>query len=253
MMTGDRDGTLLGSVQRAIAVLDVVANARRPLPVKAIAQASGLTLGTTYNIVRTLVHEGVLQHEPDGLILGHRFSSLQPERTDGVFLARARATLREVSGELGVAACLSRFADGEVHVVDIVEGPHKPRVPLWVGPQDSAHASAFGKRILSDLATEDRLDYLARHPLKKLTRNTISDRRTLLQHLDTYRSASIDMEEYVLGYHCLAVPVQAPGVIGSLAVTAPAEAAPIDVAQVVKRMQSAASRLSLTLGADGLA
>ncbi|MET0886172.1 MAG: IclR family transcriptional regulator [Mycetocola sp.] len=248
MMTSDGDGTLLGSVQRAIALVDVVANAQRPLPVKAIAQASGLTLGTAYNIVRTLVHEGFLAHEPDGLVLGSRFPSLQPQETDGVVLARTRATLRQVSQEFGVAACLSRFTDGEVYVVDIVEPPQAPRLDFWVGMQDSAHASAFGKRILGDLEEEDRLEYLSRHPLEKFTKNTITDQRTLLQHLAQYPIASVDAEESIAGYHCLAVPVQAPGVIGSLAVSGPAVAAPVDVSQVVKRMQAAASRLSLTLG-----
>jgi DNA-binding IclR family transcriptional regulator len=252
MMTSDRDGTLLSSVQRAIALVDVVANAKRPLPVKAIAQASGLTLGTTYNIVRTLVHEGFLSHEPDGLVLGHRFPSLQSQEKEGVLLARVRATLRHVSQELGVTACLSRFEDGEIHIVDVVEASHTPRVEVWLRPQDSGHASALGKRILSDLETEDRLEYLSRHPLEKFTQNTISDRRTLLQHFEVYRCASIDVEEYAIGHHCLAVPVQAPGVIGSLAVSAPADAAPVDLAQVVKRMQTAASRLSLSLGTDRL-
>lgn len=252
MMTSDSDGTLLGSVQRAIALVDVVANAQRPLPVKAIAQASGLTLGTAYNIVRTLVYEGVLAHEPDGLVLGDRFPSLQPQETDGVVLARTRATLRHVSQEFGVTACLARFTDGEVHVVDIVEPPDVPRLDFRVGVQDSAHASAFGKRILSDLEPEDCLDYLSRHPLAKLTKNTVTDQRTLLQHLADYPIASVDVEESVVGYHCLAVPVHAPGVVGSLAVSAPAVAVPVDVSQVVKRMQAAASRLSLTLGAARL-
>jgi DNA-binding IclR family transcriptional regulator len=253
MMTSDRDGTLLGSVRRAIAVVDVVANAQRPMPVKAIAQAAGLTLGTTYNIVRTLLHEGFLANEPDGLVLGHRFPSLQARETDGVFFARTRATLRHISQELGVTACLSRFTDGEIHVIDVVESPHWPRLDFWVGMQDSAHASAFGKRILSDLEAEDCLDYLSRHPLEKFTKNTIIDQRTLLNHLDAYPVASVDIEESVVGYCCLAVPVRAPGVVASLAVSAPAVAAPVDVSQVVKRMQAAASRLSLSLGANRLA
>jgi DNA-binding IclR family transcriptional regulator len=251
-MTTDRDGTLLGSVQRAIALTDVVANAQRPLPVKAIAQASGLTLGTTYNIVRTLVYEGFLSHEPDGLVLGHRFLSLQSQETEGVFFAKVRASLRNVSKEFGTTACLSRYDDGEIHVVDFVEAAHRPRLDFWVGLQDSAHASALGKRILSDLKTGERLDYLSRHPLEKLTPNTISDQRTLLAHLGANRAASIDMEEYIVGHNCLAVPVQAPGVVASLAVSAPANAAPVDVGQVVKRMQVAASRLSLHLAAGRL-
>lgn len=251
-MTTGRDGTLLGSVQRAIALVDIVANAQRPLPVKVIARTADLTLGTTYNIVRTLVHEGFLAHEPGGLVLGPRFPSLLPQEADGVFLARVRSSLRAVSEDLDATACFSRWTDGEIEAVDLVEHPKHPRADFWVGLQDSAHATALGKRILGDLDTEDRLDYLSRHPLETFTPNTIGDRATLLKHLDAHRCASVDVEEYLVGFTCLAVPVQAPGVIGSLSITAPVGAASVDVAHVVKRMQKAASHLSLAVGADRL-
>ena len=57
-MTAGTSQTLISSIQRALKLVDIVANATRPLPVKAIAQLTGLSLGTTYNITRTLVHEG---------------------------------------------------------------------------------------------------------------------------------------------------------------------------------------------------
>ena len=243
----------MGSVSRALALVDVVANASRPLPVKALAQASGLTLGTTYNIVRTLVHEGYLRTEPDGLVLGHRFPGLRAREADGVFIARVRATLREVTEELGATAYLSRFTDGEVHLVDIVDAVNSPRVEVWVGLDNSAHASALGKSILGALDENERLDYLSRHPLEKLTPNTVIDRDVLLHQLRDEPHASFDLEEYVLGFNCLAVPVRAPGVIASLAVSAPADVRPVDVTDVVKRMQASAARLSLQLGADRLA
>lgn len=249
----ERGGTLLGSIQRAITLVDMVANAPRPLPVKALASSAGLSLGTTYNIVRTLVHEGYLAREPDGLVLGKRFPSLQSKDADGVFLARVRSALREVSEEFGATAYLSRFDDGEVHVVDIVESAAHPRVEFWVGMHESAHATALGKRILADLDPEQRLDYLSRHPLASLTKNTISDRRTLLRQLDSSGCTSIDVEEYVIGNNCLAVPVRAPGVIASLAISAPSEDTPDDVVDVAERMLAAAARLSLQLGADRLA
>ena len=249
-MATERDGTLLGSVQRAIALVDIVANAQRPLPVKVIARTSGLTLGTTYNIVRTLVHEGFLAQEPDGIVLGPRFPSLLPQEGDGVFLARVRSALRAVSEDFDATACFSRWTDGEIEAVDIVEHPKHPRSDFWVGLQDSAHATALGKRILGDLDAEDRLDYLSRHPLEKFTPNTIGDRTVLLNQLEAHRCASVDVEEYLVGFNCLAVPVLAPGMIGSLSISAPADGAPVDVAQLVKRMQSAAKRLSLSVATD---
>lgn len=251
-MTHEQDGTLLGSVQRALLLVDIVANASRPLPVKALARTSGLTLGTAYNIVRTLVYEGYLRSEPDGLVLGHRFPSLRAREEDGVFISRVRATLRSVTEELGATAYLSRFTDGEVHLIDVVDAANSPRVEVWVGLDNSAHASALGKRILGELAGPERLDYLSRHPLEKLTPNTILDQRVLLRQLDEHRCAAVDQEEYMLGFNCLAVPVRAPGVIASLAISAPADAAPVDVLAVLERMQASAARLSLELGADGL-
>ncbi len=251
-MTGDGDGTLLGSVQRALQLVDIVANASRPIPVKAVARASGLTLGTTYNIVRTLVHEGYLRTEPDGLVLGHRFPGMRAQGDDGVFLARVRAALRSVTQELGATAYLSRFDDGEIHLVDVVDAIDSPRVEVWLGLDNSAHASALGKRILGELNPGDRLDYLSRHPLTSLTPNTICDQRTLLHHLSENTTESVDREEYVLGFKCLAVPVRAPGVVASLAVSAPADVVPDNVPAIKKRLRAAAERLSLQLGADGL-
>src|SRR5690606_24232454 len=112
----------------------------------------------------------------DGLVLGRRFPSFHSGvDARGVFLARVRQALRDVTEEVGATAYLSRYDDGEVHLVDIVDAEHNPRVELWVGLHSSAHATALGKRILADLAEEDRLDYLARHRLEELTPRTISD------------------------------------------------------------------------------
>src|SRR3954453_19657191 len=119
--SGDREQTLIGSVQRALSLVDIVANSARPVQVKTLAQAAGLPPGTTYNLVRTVIHEGYLQSEPDGLVLGVKFPGFGSSQDGrGVFLARVRTALNEVTDQTGVTAYLSRFSDGEVHLVDIV-------------------------------------------------------------------------------------------------------------------------------------
>lgn len=249
-MTGTHDQTLIASVQRALKLVDIVANSARPTPVKAIARASGLSLGTTYNIVRTLVHEGYLAHEPDGLVLGQHFPSLRSRDDEGVFLARVRGTLHRITAELGATAYLSRFSEGEVNVIDIVDAPASPRVELWVGINQSAHATALGKQILTELDADGRLDYLSRHPLAQLTSHTISDLPTLLEQLDHRTFWAIDTEEYAIGYTCVAVPVRAPGVVASLAVSLALGQKPVDTELLVRRLQAFAGTLSLQLGAD---
>ena len=248
-MTQEHRQTLISSVQRALKLVDIVANSTRPLPVKAIAQASGLNLSTAYNITRTLVHEGYLSAEPDGLVLGSRFPSLRPVNDEGVFLARARQTLRRVTEELGATAYLSRFDDGEVQIIDIVDAVASPRVELWVGIIDSAHATALGKQILAQLIPEQRSDYLSRHPPEELTSHTISDRRALLSQLERSTGAAVDRQEYAIGYNCVAVPVRAPGVIASLAISLPSDRSDTDLNETIRKLQSSAGTLSLQLGA----
>lgn len=252
MNSQESEPTLIGSVQRALRLVDIVANAPRPLPPKMLAAATGLTPGTTYNLVRTLVHEGYLASEPDGLVLGCRFPSFRQDiDRRGVFLARVRAALREVTDDVGATAYLSRFDDGEVHLVDIVDATHNPRVELWVGLHSSAHATALGKQILADLSEEDRLDYLSRHALEELTPKTISDRRTLLAQLEHSPGWTVDDEEYAIGSTCVAVPVVAPDVTASLAVSLPS-GQPVADRALITNLQRAARRLSLQLGADSL-
>jgi DNA-binding IclR family transcriptional regulator len=250
--TLEAEPTLIGSVQRALRLVDIVANSPRPLPPKKLAAITGLTLGTTYNLVRTLVHEGYLVHEPDGLLLGAKFPSFQRDLDSrGVFLARVRAALRDVADVVGAPAYLSRYDDGELHLIDIVDSARNPRVELWVGLQSSGHATALGKQILSDLPVAERADYLSRHPLEGLTSRTICDQRTLLRQLEHSPGFAVDREEYAIGSACIAVPVVAPDVTASLAISLPADQAVVSRA-LVGKLHGVARRLSLQLGADSL-
>lgn len=252
MAAAEAAPTLIGSVQRALRLVDIVADSPRPVPVKSLALRTGLTPGTTYNLVRTLVHEGYLVSERDGLVLGENFPAFrsQPD-AGGVFLAHVRAALRQTADAVGAPAYLSRFRDGEVHLVDTVDAVHAPRVDLRVGLDCSAHATALGKQILSDLSREERADYLSRHPLEELTSRTIRDRRALLAELEHPRGFAVDREEYAVGTTCVAVPVIAPNVRASLAVSLPAGHACVDRG-VVEKLKVAARRLSMQLGADAL-
>jgi DNA-binding IclR family transcriptional regulator len=251
MPGAERGLTLIGSVQRALTLLDIVSDAPRPVPVKALAAAAGLTPGTAYNLVRTLVHEGYLRSEPDGVVLGARFPGLA-ERAPGrgVFTARVREALTAAAEATRAAAYLSRFIDGEVHLVDVVDGPRSPRVDLWVGMQDSAHATALGKQILSELPADQRLDYLSRHPPGRLTPHTISDPRALLTQLERGAGWMLDREEYAIGHTCIAVPVRAPGLTASLAVSVPTGRARPGAEVIASTLRGIADRLALQLGAD---
>lgn len=250
-MESSTSATLIGSIQRALWLVDLVASASRPLSPKQISSVLGLSLGTTYNIIRTLVHEGYLAQEPDGIILGAGHPVLSGAADDGVILSQVRQGLRDITLELGATSYLSRYDDGEVTIVDIADVPNAPRTELWVGISQSAHATALGKQILSELTPHERKDYLYRHPMEELTQHTIKDAHLLLTELEQPAPARLDRQEYAIGLTCVAVPVLAPGTIASLAISLPTEKVK-DLDSVVARLKAAAGTLSLVYGTDAL-
>src|ERR671928_240548 len=58
--------TLIQSVQRALRLLEIVAEREERARAKEIARSAGLPLATTYHLLRTCAHEGWLQRLDDG-------------------------------------------------------------------------------------------------------------------------------------------------------------------------------------------
>jgi IclR family acetate operon transcriptional repressor len=206
---GEQSGpTLIRSVQRALRLLEVVAEHDGRANAKEIARAARLPLPTTYHLLRTLTHEGYLQRLDDGsYVLGHRLDVVHSHGTAARGVACARPALEWLRDELRSCVYLARHVDGEIVIVDIVDGPKTPRIDLWVGVHDAAHATALGKSILGQLPAADREDYLSRHPLHDLTPRTVVDWRRLRDRLPAPDAVAVDDEEYAVGIHCLAAPV----------------------------------------------
>jgi DNA-binding IclR family transcriptional regulator len=208
-------------VQRALDLLNTVGEADRPLPAKTLARRTGQPLPTTYHLLRTLVHEGYLRRvDGAGYVLGDQVSVL----SGGVAarVARLHPVLQGLHDELSAAAYLSVLDDGEIRLVDVVDSPAAPRVDLWVGFHDAAHATALGKAVLSALDEASRRDYVGGHDLPDLTPHTVTDPQLLLRQLATDTGYALDREEYALGTACVAAPVPSRSVVAAVAVSVPA-------------------------------
>lgn len=213
--------TLIQSVMRALDLLDLVGGADGPMPAKKLARTIGLPLGTTYNLLRTLVHQGYLLREADGYLLGDQAGRLAGPQGAAVHRSRVRQILHGVHTDLRAAAYWAEYIDGSIRVVDIVDSPQAPRTDLWVGMQDAAHATALGKAVLSALPADQRRAFLTDHPLVDLTPRTLTDLRRLESQLAGASGGVLDDEEYNLGTVCLAVPARLAGRPGAVAVSVP--------------------------------
>lgn len=221
-MGAETGPTLIGSVQRAFRLLEAVSAHENGAPAKQLARETGLPLATAYHLLRTLVHDGYVRKLDDGgFILGDRLQTLHTAGRTQALLSRIRPALAALRDELSTATYLTFYEDGEIRVAEIVDGPRAPRVDLWVGFEDSGHATALGKSVLRELDEDARQDYLSRHTLADLTPRTITDTRELLRRLETapMAPAVTDLEEYALGTVCVAVPVYSGSTLGSLGVS----------------------------------
>jgi DNA-binding IclR family transcriptional regulator len=213
--------TLIQSVVRALDLLDLVGSADAPVTAKRLSRLTGLPLGTTYNLLRTLVHEGYLVRDPDGYLLGDHASRLGDP--GGVGRSRGRQILRTVHEGLRAAAYWAEYCDGAIRIVDIVDSTEAPRADLWVGLQDAAHATAIGKAVLSALPAPLRRGYLSDHRLVDLTPRTLTDPVRLESELAQRGLPYLDREEYRLGVACVAVPYRTRAGAGAVAVSVPAD------------------------------
>ena len=246
-MNDTRRPTLIASVRRALRLMEVVASHPAGAPAKQLARQADLPLATAYHLLRTLVHDGYVVRTADGLyLLGDRVDSLHSRRRIQVLLGRVREVLSDLRDELGAAAYLCVYEEGEIRIIDVADGPRNPRVELWVDMNDSAHATALGKCVLSQLGSDERRDHLARHPLVSLTPYTITHPGELERRLGA--SVALDAEEYVLGTGCAAVPVtDATGTtVGALAVSCSPDRLP-GIQASAARIQAAAARITRAL------
>ena len=216
--------TLIGSVQRALRLLEVVAASPGGAPAKQLARRAGLPLGTAYHLLRTLTFEGYLQRLADGsYVLGDEVARLLDAGELQVVRRRIRPALSALRDEARAAAYFARYEDGEIVVKDIEDSPRYPRIDLWVGFRDAAHATALGRCVLAFLDRGQVQDYLDRHPLYGLTSRTVTNSSVLLRTLDQIRSSGLAVEdgEYLPGNACLAAPVLAKDVVGAVALSFP--------------------------------
>lgn len=172
----ERPSDLIQSVSRAVRVLEAVGAAPRGMSPKAVARRCGLTLSTTYHLMRTLTYEGYLSRLPAGdyvlgLEIADRFRDLMS------CLARppeAATVLRHVAERTGHSAYLARFVHGRIAIAQVAEGSRSPALEdLIPGFDEGAHATALGKALLSTLTPAARRSYLAETGLRPFTAATV--------------------------------------------------------------------------------
>ncbi|WP_063738053.1 MULTISPECIES: IclR family transcriptional regulator [unclassified Streptomyces] len=240
--------TLIGSVQRAMRLLECVAAREYGATAKQLAREAQLALPTTYHLLRTLTHEGYLRRDKGLFFLGdaaERLSSSGAEQKRRSTVADALAHWRDM---LGVPVYYAVYRAGEIEIVSVADTRGNPAVAEWADFRETGHAHAIGQCLLSQLDDATRRDHLDRHPVRALTPYTVPDARTLLRRLERVGRMEpvFERQEYALGTACAALPLTAGTTAATVAVSLPCHQAD-RLLPAVRRLQSELGRLLGTL------
>jgi DNA-binding IclR family transcriptional regulator len=244
----------LNAMGKAFSILEIVAMARRPLPMAEIVRATGLTKPTAHRITALLTAMGFIERDParNGFIEGPRLIGLALDTMTAAAPRGLRhAVLRSVSEAVGETCNFGILAGAEVIYLDRVEAKWPLGLRFEAGSRVPAHCTANGKLLLAMLPEADRHAIVASMPLGRYTARTLTDQAGLHAALDIIAETrvGIDDQEFIDGVICVSVPVEAAGgrIIGGIAVSAPEARVGLKQALAfVPVMREAASRLAAT-------
>ncbi|MFF9024548.1 IclR family transcriptional regulator [Streptomyces eurythermus] len=216
------------SIERAAAILRLLAGGPRRLGLGEVAASLGLAKGTTHGILRTLQHVDFVEQDTTTgkyqlgaalLHLGTSYLDVNELRSRSLNWADALAAR---SGE---AVRLGTPLEGRVLVVHHVFRPDDSFQTLDVGTLLPLHASSLGKVLLAFGTAAAEPD---RGPgLEAYTRHTLVDPERLARALAAVREAgwAAEIQEMSMGEAGIAAPIRGHGglVVGAIGLSGPVE------------------------------
>ncbi len=150
--TGQPAARQVASVQRAVAILNELADAGTELGTNEIARRTGINASTISRILATLASGGLVEHVATtgryrlgiGVV---QLANTVHERLDIRSLARPH--LEGLANRIKETATLSVPGEHEAVTLDFVQSPLSVRSVAVVGRTSAAHATAVGKVFLA--------------------------------------------------------------------------------------------------------
>lgn len=208
--------TSIQSVERALAILECLANAEHEIRLRDVAMQCGINSSTCHHLLNTLVRRGYVSRTATGLgyQLGSRAWQLGKSAAGNRgwlehFLPLARH-VRDVTGEATVVAglCEGRLTQ----LLRLDTSLSRTLVPCHKNISRAAHAVAVGKAILAWLPEPSIARVIADQGLDSLTPHTLCTLGELANSLRQARrhGFALDDEEFLPGIVSMGCVLRGP-------------------------------------------
>lgn len=204
--------THVKSVERAVLLMNLLAEEGHEMPLSEIAARMGWPKTTVYGILATLRDYQYIDQSPETgrYGLGMRLFELGNQVTRGWDIREAaRPVMRMLSRSLSETVHLAVERGGEVLYLEKLESTSMLRIVSEIGTRLPMHCSGLGKVLLAYKTPSEIAWILRRHGMPRMTARTITDREALEKELIAIRRQGygIDDEEIMEGLRCVAAPI----------------------------------------------
>ncbi len=207
-------GKTVQSLERALTIVEHMAEAGRPVTISELSEGVNLKISTVHRLLNTLLNRGYVEQDPEtnkyqlGLKLlevANNIFSYSDIRTI------ARPFLTELVDRCNETANLAVLDETEIVYIDQIESHNYIIVKMFaqVGNRGPVHCTASGKILLAYLSEKELDLVLPRIELKKYTSQTISDPEELKKDLTRSRKQgyALDWGEMEENVRCIAAPI----------------------------------------------
>ena len=163
------------SVERALAMLDLLAKSPRPQTIPELAKTMEINRATAWRLINTLLEFELVEKDDESgrFTVGSGAFKLAASTQTNLMSRKARPVLERISALFGASAFLEIAARGELIVLDQIRMDLPEEVDL-AGMQVPLNCGSVGKLYLASLPDTQLENYLAT-PLAALTDHTITD------------------------------------------------------------------------------
>ena len=239
----------MASVDRALALIEVLSASGAGMTLDELAHRSGLPKSSLHRTLAALKRRGFATQQRES---GRYF--LGPELLRAAFgfhdrldiRALVRPILTRLRDELNETVHLGVLDGGDVVYVDKLETTHPIALTSTIGGRNPAHCTGVGKALLAwTYPADEAVARFVREtgPLVARTRASITSASKLARELALVRERgyALDLEESERGVRCIAFPVfvGAPAPGAAISVSAPSDRLPdARIRKVVPRFRA---------------
>ncbi|HBP38067.1 MAG TPA: IclR family transcriptional regulator [Clostridiales bacterium] len=202
----------LQTVDRALAILELLADHPEGLRLVDIAAAMSLNKVTVHRLLATLLaRDFVEKREDSGRYLpGLRLVEISSRRLNSLELkTEAQPWLRRLVGLAGQPVHLAILDQNEIVYIEKIETVHSLRMYSQIGKRSPVYCTALGKVLLGAFTDPEAAAILQRAGIHAYTPMTLTDPQLILDEVREARRCgyALDRQEHEPGVFCAAAPV----------------------------------------------